>query len=87
MSISPDVELTVRSPPRWQAAEVVEVVREAPDEVTLRLALEVVTEFLPGQCSHIRLPTTGRTRPVQRAYSIASSRIPDASVIDLGTPR
>lgn len=84
MSIPPDGELAVRSPPRWQTAEVVEVVQEAPDAVTLRLALEVETEFLPGQYYNIRLATAGRTRPVQRAYSIASSPVPDASVIDLG---
>jgi ferredoxin-NADP reductase len=84
VSIPPDGELAVRSPPRWQTAEVVEVVQEAPDAVTLRLALEVETEFLPGQYYNIRLATAGRTRPVQRAYSIASSPVPDASVIDLG---
>jgi len=71
-------------PPRWQTAEVVEIVEEAPEAVTLRLALEEPTGFLPGQYYNVRLAIKGRPRPVQRAYSVASSPLPDAAVIDLG---
>lgn len=90
MSISSDSRPVVAparkaaSPPRWQTAEVVEIVEEAPDAVTLRLALDVPTGFLPGQYYNVRLAVAGRPRPVQRAYSVASSPVPNASVIDLG---
>ncbi|MHB1536643.1 MAG: FAD-binding oxidoreductase, partial [Acidimicrobiales bacterium] len=37
-----------------------------------------------GQYYNVRLEVPGRTRPVQRAYSIGSSPAPDPSVIDIG---
>lgn len=73
-----------RQPARWQNAQVLEIFEEAPDAVTLRLRLEEVTGFLPGQYYNVRLAVPGRSGPVQRAYSIGSSPLPDPSVIDLG---
>src|SRR5665647_2255547 len=73
-----------RKPARWQNAEVLGIIEEAPDAVTLRLQLEESTGFLPGQYYNVRLPVPGRPGPVQRAYSIASPPLPDPSVIDLG---
>jgi len=60
------------------------VIDEAPDAVTLRLRLDGATGFLPGQYYNVRLAVPGRMRPVQRAYSVGSSPVPDPSVIDLG---
>ena len=60
------------------------VIDEAPDAVTLRLRLGDATGFLPGQYYNVRLAVPGRMRPVQRAYSVGSSPVPDPSVIDLG---
>ena len=78
------IRTTNEPPSRWQKATVIEVVEEAHEEVTLRLSLEEPAAFLAGQYYNIRLDVPGRPRPVQRAYSIASSPIPDPSVIDLG---
>lgn len=72
------------APPRWQEAEVIGVLAEAPDAVTLRIRLEETHGFLPGQYYNIRLVIPGHPRPVQRAYSVGSSPLPDPSVIDLG---
>lgn len=72
------------TPPRWQQAQVIDVIDETPDAVTLRLRLDEPTGFLPGQYYNVRLAVGGRPRPVQRAYSVGSSPWPDASVIDLG---
>ncbi|HET9128574.1 MAG TPA: FAD-binding oxidoreductase [Propionibacteriaceae bacterium] len=60
------------------------VIDEAPDAVTLRLRLSEATGFLPGQYYNVRLEAPGRPRPVQRAYSVGSSPVPDPSLIDLG---
>jgi ferredoxin-NADP reductase len=60
------------------------VIDETPDAVTLRLRLGEATGFLPGQYYNVRLAVPGRPRPVQRAYSVGSSPVPDPSVIDLG---
>ena len=61
-----------------------EVIDEAPDAVTLRLRLADAAGFLPGQYYNVRLAVPGRPRPVQRAYSVGSSPVPDPSMIDLG---
>jgi len=74
----------VRKPPRWEDARVAEIIEEAPDAVTLRLRLEDPAGFLPGQYYNVRMAVPGRTRPVQRAYSVASPPVPDPSTIDLG---
>jgi len=63
---------------------VVAVIDETPDAVALRLQLGEVSGFLPGQYYNVRLAVPGRPRPVQRAYSVGSSPVPDPSVIDLG---
>ncbi len=60
------------------------VITEAPDAITLRLKLDVARDFLPGQYYNVRRTPPGRPRPVQRAYSVGSSPVPDPSVIDLG---
>ena len=60
------------------------VIDETPDAVTLRLRLGDATGFLPGQYYNVRLAVPGRPRPVQRAYSVGSSPVPDPSMIDLG---
>ncbi|MGI8750743.1 MAG: FAD-binding oxidoreductase [Acidimicrobiales bacterium] len=70
--------------PQWQQAEVVELIGETPDALTLRLRLGEPGGFLPGQYYNVRLAVAGRPRPVQRSYSVGSSPFPDASVIDLG---
>ncbi len=62
----------------------VAVIDEAPDAVTLRLQLSDATSFLPGQYYNVRMAVPGRMRPVQRAYSVGSSPVPDPAVIDLG---
>ncbi|MGH9079376.1 MAG: hypothetical protein ACRDYE_04725, partial [Acidimicrobiales bacterium] len=68
----------------WQEAVVIGVIDEAPDAVTLRLRLAETGGFLPGQYYNVRLGVVGRPRPIQRAYSVGSSPLPDPSVIDLG---
>jgi ferredoxin-NADP reductase len=70
--------------PVWQEATVTAVIDETPDAVTLRLRLDAATDFLPGQYYNVRLAVPGRPRPVQRAYSVGSSPLPDPSVVDLG---
>lgn len=72
------------TPPRWRVAEVIEVIEEAPDTVTLRLQLSETDGFVAGQYYNVRLDVPGRPRPVQRAYSVGSSPLPDPSIIDLG---
>jgi ferredoxin-NADP reductase len=69
---------------QWQHAEVIEIIGETLDAVTLRLRLEESTSFLPGQYYNVRLLVPGRTGPIQRSYSIASSPVPDSAVIDIG---
>ena len=76
--------VTNRKPARWQAAHVLDVIEEAPDAITLRLRLEESTGFLAGQYYNVRLTVPGRSGPVQRAYSVGSSPVPDPSIIDLG---
>ncbi len=69
---------------QWQQAEVLEIIDETLDAVTLRLRLAESRNFLPGQYYNVRLLVEGRTGPIQRAYSIASSPVPDPSIIDIG---
>ena len=73
-----------RKPARWQNAEVLDIIEEAPDAITLRLRLEEPAGFLPGQYYNVRLLVPNRSGPVQRAYSVGSSPVPDPSIIDLG---
>ncbi len=73
-----------RPPTRWQRAEVLGIIAEAPDAATLRLGLEEPADFLPGQYYNVRMPVSGRLTSVQRAYSVASSPVPDSSIIDIG---
>lgn len=73
-----------RAPIPWQEAEVVGLIDEAPDTVSLQLRLQVDAGFLPGQYYNVRMPIPGKPRPVQRAYSVASSPYPDSSVIEIG---
>lgn len=68
----------------WQHAEVLEIIDETKDAVTLRLRLDSSASFLPGQYYNVRLSVAGRSRPIQRAYSIASSPVPDSPIIDIG---
>jgi ferredoxin-NADP reductase len=74
----------VKRPSAWQEAEVIEVIEEAPDAVTLRLHLAPSAGFLPGQYDNVRLDIADRLRPVQRACSVDSSPLPDPLRIDLG---
>ncbi|MBW4078487.1 MAG: oxidoreductase [Acidobacteria bacterium] len=73
-----------RKAARWQNAEVLDIIQEAPDAITLRLRLEESDGFLPGQYYNVRLLVPDRPGPVQRAYSVGSSPLPDSSIIDLG---
>lgn len=74
------------SPPRpgGRSAEVISTIDEAPDAVTVRLRLAHTAGFLPGQYYNVRLAVLGRPRPVQRAYSVGSSPVPDPWLIDPG---
>ena len=71
-------------PKNWQMASVSEIIVETPETKTLRIALVDTDGFLPGQYYNIRIPVEGRPRPIQRAYSVGSSPLPDATVIDVG---
>ncbi len=84
-----NLDTSAASPPKrrgtpWQNAEVLEIIDETVDAVTLRLGLEMSADFLPGQYYNVRLTVPGRSGPIQRAYSIASSPVPDPSIIDIG---
>lgn len=84
MSLVDPLERQARRPPVWQQAEVVGVIDEAPDAVTLRLSLQDQDGFLPGQYYNVRLAVAGRDRPIQRSYSIGSSPLPDPALIEVG---
>ncbi len=71
-------------PPKWQLADVIDVISETPETTTLRLAVPEPTEFTSGQYYNIRIPVDGRPRPIQRAYSIASSPFPKYDVVEFG---
>jgi len=73
-----------RPPSRWQHAEVLAIITEAPDAVTLRLGLEDSAGFLAGQYYNVRMTVPGRVTPIQRAYSVGSSPVPNSSIIDIG---
>jgi ferredoxin-NADP reductase len=77
-------DLSSRKQTLWQDARLIDIIEETSDGVTLRLRLEDSTNFLPGQYYNVRLSVPGRTGPVQRAYSVASSPIPITSTIDIG---
>lgn len=83
-STRPVRDVVARKPARWQDAQLIEIIEETPDAVTLRLRLEESSGFLPGQYYNVRLTVPGRTGRVQRAYSVASSPLPDPSIIDIG---
>lgn len=71
-------------PPKWQLADVIDVIAETPETTTLRLAVPEPREFTSGQYYNIRIPVDGRPRPIQRAYSIASSPFPKFDVVEFG---
>jgi ferredoxin-NADP reductase len=77
-------DVSSRQPARWQNARVIDIIEETPDAVTLRLRLVDSADFLPGQYYNVRLTVAGRTGPIQRAYSVASSPVPETSTIDIG---
>ena len=83
-TVTDSVRRSTRKPAPWQDAEVVELIEETPDAVTLRLRLPEVAPFLPGQYYNVRLCVPGRDRPVQRAYSVGSSPLPNPALIDIG---
>ncbi len=64
-----------------------EVVSQTLETSTLRLDLPAGSEFAAGQYYNVRLPVAGRPRPVQRAYSVGSSPLPDPSVIEVTVKR
>jgi ferredoxin-NADP reductase len=77
-------DVSSRQPARWQDARLIDIIEETPDAVTLRLRLVDSADFLPGQYYNVRLSVPGRTGPVQRAYSVGSSPMPETSTIDIG---
>jgi len=77
-------DVSSRKQTLWQNARLIDIIAETSDAVTLRLRLEDSADFLPGQYYNVRLSVPGRTGLVQRAYSVASSPIPDVSTIDIG---
>ncbi|MGH9095422.1 MAG: FAD-binding oxidoreductase [Acidimicrobiales bacterium] len=87
-SSSPDtVRGPKRPPPAWQDAKVLEVVAQTAETTTLRLSLPASSGFAAGQYYNVRLLLPGRPRPVQRAYSVGSSPVPDPSVIEVTVKR
>lgn len=64
-----------------------EVVAQTVETASLRLRLAATEGFEAGQYYNVRLPIPGRPRPVQRAYSVGSSPLPDPSVIELTVKR
>lgn len=88
MTSEPSVELQPqreRSKPKlWQFGTVTDVIVETPETNTLRIAVPDANLFVPGQYYNIRIPVEGRPRPIQRAYSVGSSPVPDSSIIDVG---
>ncbi len=84
LSGEPDGTPRKAPPPKWQVADVVAVIAETPETTTLRLAVPEPTEFTSGQYYNIRIPVEGRPRPIQRAYSIASSPFPKFDVVEFG---
>ncbi len=85
-------ELSVETQPRrersrpkpWQFGKVTHVIVETPETSTLRIEVPDAAQFVPGQYYNIRIPIPGRERPIQRAYSVGSSPVPDHSIIDVG---
>ena len=77
-------DVSSRPPARWQDARLIDIIEETPDAVTLRLRLVDSADFLPGQYYNVRLTVPGRIGPIQRAYSVASSPMPETSTIDIG---
>jgi ferredoxin-NADP reductase len=77
-------DVSSRQPARWQDARLIDIIEETPDAVTLRLRLVDSADFLPGQYYNVRLTVPGRIGPIQRAYSVASSPLPETSTIDIG---
>ena len=77
-------DVSSRQPARWQDARLIDIIEETPDAVTLRLRLVDSADFLPGQYYNVRLTVPGRIGPIQRAYSVASSPVPETSTIDIG---
>lgn len=71
--------------PQWQTATVVDKQRVAPETVRLRFRIEDALAFIPGQYVNLRVSVAGRTRPVQRAFSIGS--VPPADVIEIAVSR
>jgi ferredoxin-NADP reductase len=68
----------------FQDARLIDIIKETPDAVTLRLRLVDSADFLPGQYYNVRFSVPGRSSPIQRTYSVASSPVPATSVIDIG---
>lgn len=64
-----------------------EVIAETGETATLKLRLPTPSGFAAGQYYNVRLRVPGRPRPVQRAYSVGSSPLPDPSVIELTVKR
>jgi ferredoxin-NADP reductase len=77
-------DVSSRPPARWQDARLIDIIEETPDAVTLRLRLVDSADFLPGQYYNVRLTVPGRIGPIQRAYSVASSPVPETSTIEIG---
>ncbi|MGA7835745.1 MAG: FAD-binding oxidoreductase [Acidimicrobiales bacterium] len=72
------------SAPQWQQACVVAVERMNAVDVALRLELPESRGYLPGQYYNVQMALPGRPTPVQRAYSLSSSPVPESSVIEIG---
>lgn len=66
----------------WNRAEVIEVIPETPDAVTLRMRVAEPEPFRPGQHFILRVPRAGRA-PAQRTFSPGSSPFPDPDLLDI----
>lgn len=68
-----DGSVLVPSRPQWQPATVESIRTVTPLVASIVLRPEVAVGYRPGQYCNIRVHVAGRQRPIQRAYSIASS--------------
>lgn len=62
--------------PSWQSAHVVDRTDLGPGIASLTIRLSAPFEFFPGQFINVLVQVEGRSRPLQRSYSIASAPTP-----------
>ena len=63
-------DLSGRKQASWQHAQLIEIIKETLDAVTLRLRLVESADFLPGQYDNVRLSIRYRARN----HNVSSAR-------------